>query len=86
VPGLLRGISRTAAVAGTATAVSRHLSRRQTGRWAEPKQPEQNDAAPTTPNAMTGKLAQLKDLGKLKAQGVLSLAEFEQEKAKILQS
>jgi hypothetical protein len=86
VPGLLRGITRTAAVAGTATAVSRRVSRRQAGRWAEREQPEQDAAAPAASDPMTDKLAQLKDLGELKAQGVLNESEFEQQKAKILQS
>ena len=90
MPGLLRGIARTAAIAGTATAVSNRVSRRQAGRWAEQEQPEEpeQDAAPPPPasDPMTDKLAQLKDLGELKAQGVLSQAEFEQQKAKILQS
>ena len=87
MPGLLRGIARTAAVAGTATAVSNRVSRRQAGRWsAEREQPEQDAPAPATSDHMTDRLAQLKDLGELKAQGVLSEAEFEQQKAKILQS
>jgi len=89
VPGLLRGIARTAAVAGTATAVSNRVSRRQAGRWSEQAQPEpepEQYAAPATADPMTDKLAQLKDLGELKAQGVLSESEFEQQKAKILQS
>jgi hypothetical protein len=89
MPGLLRGIARTAAIAGTATAVSNRVSRRQAGRWAEqeqPEQPEQDAAPPATSDPMADKLAQLKDLGELKAQGVLSQAEFEQQKAKILQS
>ena len=34
MPGLLRGVARTAVVAGTATAVSNRVTRRQTGRWA----------------------------------------------------
>jgi Short C-terminal domain len=89
VPGLLHGIARTAAVAGTATAVSHRVSRRQAGRWAErdqPEQPEQDDAAPASSDPMTDRLAQLKDLGELKAQGVLNQAEFEEQKAKILRS
>jgi len=89
VPGLLRGIARTAAIAGTATAVSNRVSQRQTGRWAQQAQPEepQQDAGPrAASDPMTDRLAQLKDLGELKAQGVLSQAEFEQQKAKILQS
>ena len=91
MPGLLRGIARTAAVAGTATAVSNRVSRRQAGRWAQqqPEEPqEQQQYAPPPPasDPMTDKLAQLKDLGELKAQGVLSQEEFDQQKAKILQS
>ncbi|MER6570991.1 SHOCT domain-containing protein [Streptomyces sp. NPDC001093] len=35
MPGLLRGVARTAVVAGTATAVSNRVSRRQAGRWAQ---------------------------------------------------
>ena len=42
--GLIRGIARTAAVAGTATVVSNRVSRRQANRWAE-KDQQQADAA-----------------------------------------
>jgi hypothetical protein len=75
MPGLLRGIARTAVIAGTATAVSNRVSRRQAGRWAAQDQ-QQQDA----PDA----LAQLEQLGALRAQGVLTDAEFEQQKARIL--
>lgn len=44
--GLLRGVARTAVVAGTATAVSNRVSRRQAGRWAEQEQPTQAAPAP----------------------------------------
>jgi hypothetical protein len=92
MPGLLRGVARTAAIAGTATAVSNRVSRRQAGRWAEQEQqqqyaepPPQQYAAPPAPQAgMDDKLAQLKELGELKASGVLSELEFEQQKARIL--
>jgi len=97
MPGLLRGVARTAVVAGTATAVSGRVSRRQQGRWAAKEQqqaPEQAQpqadspppaaAAPAQGNDMSSKLAQLKDLGELKAQGVLTDAEFEVQKDKIL--
>lgn len=40
--GLLRGVARTAVIAGTATAVSNRVSRRQAGRWAQQEQ-EQYD-------------------------------------------
>jgi hypothetical protein len=93
MPGLLRGVARTAAIAGTATAVSNRVSRRQAGRWAAQEQqqqyaeppPQQQYATPPAPQAgMDDKLAQLKDLGELKAAGVLSELEFEQQKARIL--
>ena len=102
MPGLMRGIARTAVVAGTATAVSGRVSRRQQGRWAQQEQAQQEQQAPPQQQAaappaeappaapqgsdMDSKLAQLKDLGALKEQGVLSDAEFEAQKAKILGS
>ena len=96
MPGLLRGVARTAVVAGTATAVSNRVSRRQAGRWAEQdqaayeqQQPQQQQpvyAAPPPPAAasMDDKLAQLKDLAALKEQGILTDSEFEAQKARIL--
>ncbi|GAA0899130.1 SHOCT domain-containing protein [Virgisporangium aurantiacum] len=106
MPGLLRGIARTAVVAGTATAVSNRVSRRQAGRWSAHGQQQQYEqqqqqpqyaqpqyapppaAAPAAPAApvdpMTQKMEQLKQLGDLKAQGVLTDAEFEEQKRRIL--
>jgi hypothetical protein len=96
MPGLLRGVVRTAAVAGTATAVSNRVSRRQAGRWAEqdaqqqqyqepPPQYQQPPPAPAAPD--TGNvIEQLKQLGELKDAGVLTEAEFAAQKAKILGS
>jgi Short C-terminal domain len=91
MPGLLRGLARTALVAGTATAVSNRVTRRQAGRWAQRDQqeahvePEVREAPPTPPpSSMDDKLAQLKQLGELRAQGVLTDAEFEQQKSRIL--
>lgn len=91
MPGLLRGVARTAVVAGTATAVSNRVSRRQAGRWAQQDAPQAAPqpaaAAPTAPaDETSNRLAQLKQLGELKSQGVLSEAEFEAQKAKILGS
>lgn len=99
MPGLLRGVARTAVVAGTATAVSNRVSRRQAGRWAQ-QDPErqvayQQDVAPTPaapapagpPSAadeMTSKIDQLKQLGDLKAQGVLTDEEFAAQKRQVL--
>jgi hypothetical protein len=93
MPGLIRGVARTAAIAGTATAVSNRVSRRQAGRWAAqeqqqyPQEPQQQQYAAPPPPPQTGmddKLAQLKELGELKTAGVLSELEFEQQKARIL--
>ncbi|CCW10464.1 SHOCT domain-containing protein [Rhodococcus aetherivorans] len=97
MPGLLRGVARTAVVAGTATAVSNRVSRRQGQRWAAQEQaPYDRDAqyppepapTPTAPAAPGGtdRIAALKDLAELKTQGVLTEAEFEAEKARILAS
>ena len=89
MPGLLRGVARTAVVAGTATSVSNRVSRRQAGKWAEQdaQQAQQQPQYAPAPPAAAGtddKLAQLKELGELKASGVLTDAEFEAQKAKIL--
>jgi hypothetical protein len=91
MPGLLRGVARTAVVAGTATAVSNRVSRRQADRWAQqnPEQYEEQSYAAPPPAQPAGpstddKLGQLKQLGELKTAGVLTDAEFEAQKAKIL--
>jgi hypothetical protein len=97
MPGLIRGVARTAVVAGTATAVSNRVSRRQAGRWADqaaeeappppPPPPPPAQAAPApAASGMDDKLAQLKELGQLKEMGVLTDAEFEAQKGKILYS
>jgi hypothetical protein len=98
MPGLLRGVARTAVIAGTATHVSNNVSRRQANRWAAKEQqqapqqyqepPQQYQAPPPPPPApapdMDAKIAQLKELGQLKEAGVLSDFEFETQKNKIL--
>lgn len=93
MPGLLRGVARTAVVAGTATAVSNRVSRRQAGRWAgQEAAPEPQSAPPPAPapapsaqsGGMDDVIAQLKSLGELKDQGVLTEAEFEAQKQRIL--
>jgi Short C-terminal domain len=87
---LLRGVARTAVIAGTATAVSNRVSRRQANRWAEQDQAQYEEAAPAAAPAPApaapeaDPLEQLKQLGELKASGVLTDAEFEAQKAKIL--
>jgi Short C-terminal domain len=98
MPGLLRGVARTAVVAGTATAVSNRVSRRQANRWADQGDPRYGaptyEEAPPPPPApapaaaaaapAVDPLEQLQKLGELRAQGILTDAEFEQQKAKIL--
>lgn len=108
MPGLLRGVARTAVIAGTATTVSNRVSRRQANKWAQqgdPYQPRtpayqyegqqaqqqpppQQYAAPPAPAAPSGedRIEQLKQLGALKEQGVLTDEEFAAEKARILGS
>ncbi|MEV6164599.1 SHOCT domain-containing protein [Streptomyces sp. NPDC052052] len=99
MPGLLRGVARTAVIAGTATSVSNRVSRRQAGRWArqdavqsQSQQPRATAQARTTPeplrltqeDEMSQKIAQLKELGDLRSQGLLSDSEFAAQKARIL--
>ncbi|MCX4803839.1 SHOCT domain-containing protein [Streptomyces sp. NPDC058682] len=99
MPGLLRGVARTAVIAGTATAVSNRVSRRQGGRWAQQdaqqqaqQEAQQQAAAPPPPppaaappaDDMTTKIEQLKQLSTLKEQGVLTETEFAEQKRRLL--
>ncbi len=83
MPGLLRGMARTAVIAGTATHVSNNVSRRQAQRWAE--QDQQNAPAPQAPAPeVDDQFAQLEKLGQLRDQGILTQQEFDAKKAQIL--
>lgn len=95
MPGLLRGIARTAVVAGTATAVSGRVQRRQAERFAqrdaqivadrEAAYERQHASTPApTPEPRPDPIAQLKELGALRDQGILTEEEFAAQKAKIL--
>ncbi|MFE6846414.1 SHOCT domain-containing protein [Streptomyces sp. NPDC057686] len=98
MPGLLRGVARTAVVAGTATAVSNRVSRRQAGRWAQqdaeqqpvaaapppPPAPAPAPAAAPAADDMSTKIDQLKQLSTLKEQGVLTEEEFAEQKRRLL--
>jgi hypothetical protein len=102
--GLIRGVARTAVVAGTASAVSGRVQRRQQGRWAAqdaqnaqpayaepqyaPPPPQYAAPPPAAPagDDMDAKLAQLRELAGLRDQGVLTPAEFDAQKARILSS
>lgn len=93
--GLIGGMARTAVVAGTATAVSNRVSRRQANRWsaqetyaAPPPEPyaapQPVYAAPAAPSGSDDVIAQLERLGRLRDDGVLTDAEFSAQKAKLL--
>jgi hypothetical protein len=91
MPRLIRGVARTAVIAGTATAVSNRVSRRQGNRWAQQEQDQyaqdqqqqaQQQPAPAAAPA-TDTLTQLQKLADLKSQGILTDAEFQAQKAKI---
>lgn len=96
MPGLLRGVARTAVVAGTATAVSGRVRRRQEQRWAEQEAQQYQQVAPAPAPAPVAPapaapaageeslIDQLKQLGELKDQGVLTEEEFAAQKAKLL--
>ena len=89
---LLRGMARTAVVAGTATAVSNNVSRRQADRWQRKEYEQQAQyaaAAPPPPAPAPAAPAedpieQLKELAALKDQGILTEEEFAAQKAKLL--
>lgn len=90
MPGLLRGVARTAVIAGTATSVSNRVSRRQGQRWAQQESQQQPQEAPpaaapaAAPAAGPSMIDQLKELGELKEQGILTEDEFTAQKAKLL--
>jgi type II secretory pathway pseudopilin PulG len=96
MPGLVRAMARTAVVAGTATAVSNRVSRRQAGRWEQQAQEQdaqladqqqQQAAYQQPPPAAAGEpdyMAELEQLAKLRDQGVISDEEFEAKKKQLL--
>ena len=96
MPGLIRGVARTAVIAGTATSVSNRVSRRQANRWADQDQqqqqpppqqyapPPQQYAPPPPEPPATVDIEQLKQLAALHEQGVLTDAEFAEQKARLL--
>ena len=107
MPGLIRGVARTAVIAGTATAVSGRVQRRQAEKYtqrdaqiyadrnaayqqdvqqqyAPPPPPPQAAAPAPAPAAGGDMIEQLKQLGDLHAQGILTDEEFAAQKAKLL--
>jgi len=86
MPGLLRGVARTAVIAGTATTVSNRVSRRQANKWAaQDEQQYAQQAPPPAPApaapAESDMISQLKQLGELHDSGVLTDEEFAAQKA-----
>lgn len=79
MPGLLRGMARTAVVAGTATAASNRVSRRQAERWSAEEQQTASQQVAQNDDA-----AQLQQLAQLKDQGIITQEEFEAKKRQIL--
>ena len=92
--GLVRGVARTAVVAGTATAVSGRVARRQNNKWAEQEQAQYEQQAaeqpvyqappPAPEPAADDDVAELKQIAELHAQGILTDEEFAAKKAQIL--
>ena len=96
MPGLIRGVARTAVVAGTATAVSNRVSRRQARRWGymdEPQQqqppqeaypPPQQAYAQPPPQQEEDPIAKLREYAKLHEDGIVTDEEFDAQKRKLL--
>jgi len=95
MPGLLRGVARTAVIAGTATTVSNRVSRRQANKWAaQDSQPQYYDAPPPPPPAPAAApapaappvdtVAQLRELAQLRDDGILTDEEFSAQKRRLL--
>ena len=82
--GLLRMAARTAVVAGTATAVSGRVQRRQAARWEQDDPQQYQQEAPPPEPQEEDATAQLQNLAQLHSQGVLTDEEFAAAKAKIL--
>jgi hypothetical protein len=96
-PGLVGTMARTAVVAGTASAVSGGVARRQQAKYAEqdanaaaqeqapaPQPAAPEPAAAPAPAPQVDVVSQLKELAALKDQGILTEEEFAAQKAKIL--
>lgn len=88
-PGLIGTAARTAVVAGTATAVSGNVARRQNARAMQANEsapPPPPPPAPADAPAPTGQelIDQLTQLGALRDQGILTEEEFAAQKARLL--
>ncbi len=98
MPGLVRGMARTAAVVGTATATRNAVNRRQADKnaaayaqatqtaYAQTDPPPQEVVVQTeyVPSPEEDMITQLERLGALKAQGLLTEEEFAAAKQKLM--
>ena len=85
MPGLLRGVARTAVVAGTASAVSGRVQHRQQQKWADQDaQQQQNQAPEQQMSPQDDTISQIQQLSQLVNQGILTLEEFEAKKKQLL--
>lgn len=90
MPGLLRGVARTAVVAGTASTVAGRVGHRQQKKWAAQDQEaaadqgQPDDSAPAASGITDEEIDQLDKLGELKDKGILTQDEFDQKKKQIL--
>jgi succinate dehydrogenase/fumarate reductase flavoprotein subunit len=85
-PGLIGAAARTAVIAGTATAVSGRVARRQAARYEGEQggQPQAEPAPAAGPAGQDDTVAELQQLAALKDQGILSEEEFTAKKKQIL--
>ena len=85
MPGLLRGVARTAVVAGTASAVSGRVQHRQQQKWADQDaQQQQNQAPEQQMPPQDDTISQIQQLSQLVNQGILTQKEFEAKKKQLL--
>ncbi len=85
MPGLLRGVARTAVVAGTASAVSGRVQHRQQQKWADQDaQQQQNQAPEQQMSPQDDTISQIQQLSQLVNQGILTQEEFEAKKKQLL--
>lgn len=84
MPGLLRGVARTAVIAGTATHVSNNVSRRQAQRWNAQAEEQQQQAAPVQAQGGDDEYAELERLAQLRDQGIITEEDFEAKKKQVL--
>ncbi len=84
MPGLLRGVARTAVIAGTATHVSNNVSRRQARRWSQDEEVQEAPQQAAPVDGTNDQIAQLEKLAELQKAGILTPEEFAAKKSQIL--